>query len=233
MQVSIELLLLIAKTKIVCTTVPWEAMASSVESYVLQKTVEFGFHPVHSDRMKLSKDGLLAEKKDPHEVYAYGVVYGHKVLRETTEFEVEIASYGTGWSGTLKLGVMQQKAGSKIKLEEIPRYSSDAKNYCMFSSDKLYNRLIGYSADPERKEYSSVNLDSLHKGDRVGMQISHDGVLIFFVNGKSQGVAAQDVYQKGFDVYAVVDVYAQCTAVKITRAGILVITAVIIEQTVM
>ena len=79
--------------------------------------------------MKFSKDGLLAKKKDPREVYAYGVVYGHKVLRGTTEFEVEIASYGTGWSGTLKLGVMQHKAGSEIKLEEIPRFSQYAKNY--------------------------------------------------------------------------------------------------------
>jgi len=200
---------------------------------VLQKTVEFGFHPVHSDRMKLSNDGLLAEKKDPREVYAYGVVYGHKVLRGMTEFEVEIASYGTVWAGTLKLGVMQHKAGSEIKLEEIPRYSQDAKSYCMFSSGKLYNRLIGCSADPVGKEYGSIDLDSLRKGDRVGMQISHDGVLIFFVNGKSQGVAAQDVYQKGFDVYAVVDVYAQCTAVKVTRAGISVMTAVIVKQTVM
>jgi len=131
------------------------------------------------------------------------------------------------------LGVMQHKAGSEIKLEEIPRFSQYAKNYCMFRSDRLYNQLIGYSADPEGKEYNSINLESLRKGGRVGMQISHDGVLIFLVNGKSQGVVAQDVYQKGFDVYAVVDVYAQCTAVKVTRAGISVITAVIVKQTVM
>jgi len=131
------------------------------------------------------------------------------------------------------LGVMQHKAGSEIKLEEIPRFSQYAKSYCMFSSDRLYNQLIGYSADPEGKEYNSINLESLRKGGRVGMQISHDGVLIFLVNGKSQGVVAQDVYQKGFDVYAVVDVYGQCTTVKITRVGISVITTVIVKQTVM
>ena len=189
------------------------------ESYVLRKAVEFGFHPVHSDRMKLSKDGLLAEKKDPGAVYAYGVTYGHRVLKGTTEFEVEISSYGTGWAGTLKLGVMQKKAENKIKLEDIPRYSSDAENYCMFSSKKIFNRLTG-SSGPADKEYGSVDLDSLRKGDRVGLRVSQDGVLIFFVNGKSQGVAAIGVYQKGFDLYAVVDVYAQCSAVKISRAGI-------------
>jgi len=48
--------------------------------------------------MKFSKDGLLAKKKDPHAVYAYGVVCDHKVLRGTTEFEVEITSYGVGHS---------------------------------------------------------------------------------------------------------------------------------------
>jgi len=48
--------------------------------------------------MKFSKDGLLAKKRDPCEVYAYGVVYDHKVLRGMTEIEVEIMSYGVGHS---------------------------------------------------------------------------------------------------------------------------------------
>ena len=72
---------------------------------------------------------------------------------------------------------------------------------------------------PTEKKYGSTNLENLREGDRLGLRVSHDGVLTFFVNGKSQGVAAQGVYQDGYDLYAVVDVYANCRAVRITRAG--------------
>ena len=64
-----------------------------------------------------------------------------------------------------------------------------------------------------------TNLHDLCEGDCLGSRVSHDGVLTFFVNGKSQGVAAQGVYQEGYDLYAVGDVYGHCKAVRITRAG--------------
>ena len=38
-----------------------------------------------------------------------------------------------------------------------------------------------------------TNLHDLCEGDCLGSRVSHDGVLTFFVNGKAQGVAAQDV----------------------------------------
>ena len=89
--------------------------------------------------------------------------------------------------------------------------------YCVWSVDEVNNKLVGYSGPTERM-YSSTNLENLREGDRLGLRMSHDGVLTF-VNGKSQGVAAQGVYQEGYDLYAVVDVYGQCEAVRITRAG--------------
>ena len=187
--------------------------------------VEFGFHSVHGPNSKLSENGLLAERIKPSETYKNGVVYGAKVLRGTTEFEVEITSYGTRWTGTLKLGVMQCKAGSKIKLNDIPQYSPGTLNYCIWDSglerghpSAIENKLVGYSG-PTRMKYGSTNLDNLREGDRLGLWVSHDGVLTFFVNGKSQGVAAQGVYQDGYDLYPVVDVYANCKAVRIMRAG--------------
>ena len=198
-------------------------MASSEETFVLRNTVEFGFHSVHGRNITMSKDGLLAERIKS---FDYGVVYGANILRGTTEFEVEITSCKTKtscgetiWSGTLKLGVMQYKAGSKIKHSDIPHYALDNKMYCIWSYLFLFNKLAGSSGPCSHKKYGSANLENLREGDRLGLQVSHDGVLTFFVNGKSQGVAAQGVYQEGYDLYAVVDVYGRCKAVGITRAG--------------
>ena len=185
---------------------------------MLRSAVEFGFHSIHGCNIKFSKYGLLAERIYPSDTFNGGIAYGAKVLSGTTEFEVEITSCKTNWSGTVKLRVMQCKAGSKIEHSDIPQYSLDVKFYCMWSSHRVFNKLVGYSGPIER-EYSSTRLENLHEGNRLGLRVSYDGVLTFFVNGKSQGIAAQDVYQEGYDLYPVVDVYGRCTAVRITRAG--------------
>ena len=193
-------------------------MASSKKTFVLRNAVEFGFHSIYADNIKISEDGILAEKI---KLYDCGVVYGAKVLRGTTEFEVEITSCKTKWAGTLTLGVMQCETGRIIKHSDIPQISLGAEMYCMWSSRRVLNKLVGYSGPTERK-YGSANLENLREGDRLGLRVSHDGVLTFFVNGTSQGVAAQGVYQEGYDLYAVVDVYSNCKAVRITRAGIFI-----------
>ena len=162
---------------------------------------------------------MCATKKDPSATYAYGVVYGERPLRGTAEFEVELVSYGTGWSGTLKLGVMRCKSSGNTLSDpkNIPRYSPEGTHHCVWSSDKLHNRLTDCFTE---QHYGLVNLDELRAGDRLGMRITLDGVLEFFVNGRYQGIAAERIYQRGYDVYAVVDHYANCKATKITRAGI-------------
>lgn len=62
-------------------------MESSKKTFVLRNAVEFGFHSIYADNIKISEDGILAEKT---KLYGCGVVYGAKVLWGTTEFEVEI-----------------------------------------------------------------------------------------------------------------------------------------------
>ena len=116
------------------------------------------------------------------------------------------------------MGVIQYKAGSKINHSDIPKYFVFSTNSCIIAGFAAENKLVGYSG-PTQIKYGSTNLDNLREGDRLGLQVSHNGVLTFFVNGKSQGVAAQGVYQDGYDLYAVVDVIAKCKAVRITRSG--------------
>ena len=195
--------------------------AKDTKAFVLADVVMFGFHPVCSRQMQITENGFLAEKRDPTQHYAHGVAYGARPLRGTAEFEVEIASYGTGWSGTLKLGLMRCKSGTDIDQGSLPRYSPEGSGHCVWSSDKIHNRIASHAgAVAIEKQYGLVNLDDLRAGMRVGMRLTHDGTLLFFVNGKCQGAAAENIYEKGFDVYPVIDHYANCKATRITRAGI-------------
>ena len=89
----------------------------------------------------------------------------------------------------------------------------------MWSSDTIHNRLKSNQSGVLKKQYGFRDLDGLREGDRVGLRLSHDGKLVFFVNGQSQGLAAEEVHEGRHDVYVVVDHYANCKATIITRAG--------------
>lgn len=135
----------------------------------------------------------------------------------TAEFEVELISYDFAeWRESLKLGVMRCKTGSKINQKDIPCYTPGCTHHCVWSSDRVHKRLTDSYVE---QCYGIVNLDELRAGDRVGMCITYDGNLELFVNGRHQGIAAEGIYQRGYDVYAVVDHCGNCKATKITRAG--------------
>ena len=189
------------------------------KTFILPQTIQFGFHDTCSDQMRITENGLKAEKKDPTLHYAHGVAYSALPLKGTAEFEVSMIDYGTGWSGTLKLGVAKYKSGQTIQINRIPRYSPEAANHCVWSSDKIHNRLQSNPTGSQERQYGTTDLDSLREGDKLGLRLNHDGKLVFFVNGESQGVAAEKVYEKGHDVFVVVDHYANCKATTITRAG--------------
>ena len=192
--------------------------ATEDKTFMLKEEVEFGFHPICSSQIQIAENGKEAHKKDPSSHYAYGVAYGARILRGTTEFEVEVTSYGTGWSGTLKLGVMRWKKGRPLTSKDVPRYSPEGTDYCVWSANKIHNRLSGQWG-PVEKIYGSTTLDDLREKDRLGFRLTHDGTLSFFVNGVSNGVAAKEVYLPGYDVYPVIDHYANCKATRIVRAG--------------
>ena len=157
---------------------------------------------------------MKATKKDPELEYGKGVFYSDCPAKGLTEFEVELTSYGTSWSGNLKLGIMIHKSSEKLDKKNIPRYSPEASDHCVWCSSILYDHITNNEVF-----YGKRNLDELRVGDRIGLQITPLGVLTYFLNGKSQGTATTDVYKPGYDVYIVTDLYANCKAIKITRAG--------------
>ena len=47
----------------------------------------------------------------------------------------------------------------------------------------IHNRLKSNQSSVLKKQYGFRDLDGLREGDRVGLRLSHDGKLVFFVNG--------------------------------------------------
>lgn len=184
--------------------------------FLLGEVVTFGYSKVCASQMIITEDGLSARKKDPAQFYAYGVVYGEKPLSGVAEFELEIVRYGSGWSGTVKIGLVRVIEDKELTVSDVPRYSPDAQGYCVWCADKLYNNLQDGKSECS---YGSKNLDSLRAGSRVGLRVDSNGSLIFLVDGHSQGVASENIISKGYKLYVVVDHYANCIETRITRAG--------------
>ena len=80
--------------------------------------------------------------------------------------------------------------------------------------------MFGTLDNGEWSTYSEIDLRDLREGDCVGLLLSEDGVLEFTVNGKSQGIAAENIYTRNRfrDIYAYVG-HWNAVATKITKAG--------------
>ena len=165
--------------------------------------------------MKISNDGLEARKIDPERDYEQGVVYSERPVRGHVEFEVEIISYGSAWSGTLKLGVMLHKSQTSLEPRLMPRYTPETANHCVWCASKLHDHVTLMA----ETLYGENTLDNLKKRDRLGLLITSDGELHFLVNGEPQGRATYGIYRPGYDVYITVDHYGKCKATRITRAS--------------
>ena len=165
--------------------------------------------------MRVTDDGREAKKLDPEVVYAKGVVYSERPVKGQAEFEVEVISYGTSWSGNLKLGIMLHKSNKELDRSKIPRYTPESSDHCVWCASKLHDHVTTMT----EVTYGERTLDDLKEGDRLGIMITSKGVLHFLVNGKPQGIATHNIYRTGHDVYVVVDHYANCKATRITRAS--------------
>ena len=186
-------------------------------NFVPNEDIQFGYHSASGKQIKITNDGLGAERMNPYRVPGNGVAYGAHPLKGIATFEVKIVSYGTGWGNSLQFGVMRCKKGVPIESgPSIPDDSVYAADHCVWDDQRLFNNLV---TPKEESGYGYVNLNDLREGDCVGLCLSQDGVLEFFVNGESQGIAAKNIYTRNSDVYAVVDHYGQCVATVITKAG--------------
>ena len=66
--------------------------------------------------------------------------------------------------------------------------------------------------------YTGPSLESLTRGDTVGLYVNTDGELHFMVKGKDQGVAVDDIPIHK-DIYVVADIYGQVKQISINSTS--------------
>ena len=190
---------------------------SDTDESTPNKDIQFGYHSAAGKHIRITNNGLGAERMDPEDEFNDGVAYGAQPLKGLAEFEVKMVTYAAKWTGSIRLGIRRTKRGITIESGPgIPADSYNAEYHCVWAGQRLYNNLV---TPGERSDYGYVDLDDLCEGDCVGLHLSQDGVLEFTVNGESQGIAAKNIYTRDTDVYAVVDHYGSCITTVITKAG--------------
>ena len=191
---------------------------SDTDESTPNKDIQFGYHSASGKNIRITNNGLGAERMNAEYEFKDGVAYGAQPFKGLAEFEVKMMTYyGANRTESLGLGIRRCNKGAPIESgPDIPDDSYDTEYHCVWVDQRLSNNLI---TPREESDYGYVNLRDLREGDCVGLRLSQDGVLEFTVNGESQGIAAKNIYTRDTDVYAVVDHYDQCVATVITKAG--------------
>ena len=190
---------------------------SDTDESTPNKDIQFGYHSAAGRNIRITNNGLGAERMNPEDKYYDAVAYGAQPLKGLAEFEVKMVTYGAKWTYSIQVGLRRCKKGVPIESDpDIPYDSEGAIYHCVWAGQTLSNNLVTPGED---SNYGYVDLRDLREGDCVGLRLSQDGVLEFTVNGESQGIAAKNIYTRDTDVYAVVDHYGRCVATVITKAG--------------
>ena len=156
----------------------------------------------------LSPDHFVVQSQS----YTKGEAHISEPLRRTGEFEVKVEAKGPSTrDGFFGIGIRRRQHRS-------PRPLHTLSGCCIWQTSAIYNALKNTSSTVSYQ--TARDLELLIKGDRVGMRITKEGDLEFFINGMSQGIAARDVYKpnKVSKLYPLIKLPAGYT-VQITSGG--------------
>uniref|UniRef100_A0A4Y0BHW5 NHR domain-containing protein n=1 Tax=Anopheles funestus TaxID=62324 RepID=A0A4Y0BHW5_ANOFN len=136
--------------------------------------------------------------------FNHGLVLSAEPLQDDVLFEVRIDEKIQAWSGSIEIGITTVNPEST----ELPPCAMKLRNttWVMSGISVLNDGLL-------LVESYGLDLEKLGEGDRVGVQRTARGELVFYVNGEPQGVAALDIPRQ---VYALVNLYGKCVQVTIT-----------------
>ena len=121
-------------------------------------------------------------------------------------------------------GIVCSEKGTSINSTHSPINSThycinatEFDNCCVWDRNTIIIRENGRTVKRQRYQY---DLDYLCKGNTVGLQITKEGTLSFYLNGSCKGVAMKGVYyESNMEVYAVVDHHGGGDSTEIVRAG--------------
>ncbi|XP_063932045.1 neuralized-like protein 4 isoform X2 [Zophobas morio] len=164
------------------------------------------FHYRCGERITLLNDNCTAVRSDSD--FDNGLVITAEPLVSDVLFEIKIDRKVNSWSGSLEIGVVD----CDPLHFDFPACSSKIQNPSWIMSGMSFFR----SGNCVIERYGT-DLDKLNQDDRIGLMRTSEGDLIFYVNGESQGVAAENVPNL---IYAIVDVYGKCVQVSITSPAL-------------
>lgn len=172
----------------------------------------------------ISADDMYVTRYDHEKVSDHGVVCGAMPFRGASIFEVELTIYKDRrtkkrkWGWSVAVGILRHTVDYKLDRFSVPQsFEFGSGRIVVWTRHEVMNKL-GWSRQKQFK-YGKMHLNDLKTGDRIGIQVERNGNLFFTVNGESQGLAANNVYLEGYDVYPVVDMTGDCIAARIIRAG--------------
>lgn len=166
------------------------------------------WHPI-TGHLILSPDCLVAQSQSN----TRGEAHASKPLYRTGEFEIKIEACKRPIIRDGFFGI-----GIRRRQHDLPHPLYTLPGCCIWQTGAIYNALKNV---PSTFRYHTArDLELLTPGDRVGMTITKYGDLEFFINGKSQGIAAEGVYKSNehSDLYPLVKLPAGYT-VHITAGG--------------
>ncbi|XP_029196603.2 neuralized-like protein 4 [Acropora millepora] len=177
---------------------------SSPAAQSTPSTASVHFHPHCGSLIKLSNNNRTAERERPTEEFKNAVTLTNIPLRDDELFEVEIESVTELWAGSIEVGVTSHDP-ENIVLP--PTMTSMASGTWMLSG-----RSVIVNGQEAKRDYTSINLETLKEGDRIGILKKSCGSLHFFINGTDLGEAVSNL---PVVVYGAVDIYGAAVRVSI------------------
>ncbi|XP_057662897.1 neuralized-like protein 4 [Diorhabda carinulata] len=160
------------------------------------------FHYRCGERITLINDNCTAVRNESE--FDHGLVISAEPLQNDVLFEIKIDKKVNSWSGSLEIGVVDC---DPLHFDFPPCASRIQTGSWIMSGTTVFKNGVGLV------EGYGTDLDRLNQDDRIGLMRTSEGDLVFYINGESQGVGAEDLPSV---VYAIVDLYGKCVQVTIT-----------------
>ena len=116
---------------------------SDTDESTQNKDIQFGYHSAAGENIRITNNGLGAERMNPEDEFADGVAYGAQPLKGLAEFEVKMMTYGTNWLTSVQIGLRRCK--KSVPIESVPFIPEDsycAEYHCVWSGQRLSDNLV-------------------------------------------------------------------------------------------
>lgn len=199
-----------------------------------------GFNRAHGSNIELLENRRVARR---YRSFANAIAFSHRPLIPGETFVFEIEEQEIGWAGHIRCGVT---AHNPKKLEALPQYllpdfaqMNDGRScswvYAIKPNDEMpfgddFNG-IAIARDTNYDELSTTKNQKMNYkllksqdnvlptdvGSRIGIHVSLNGELFFYVNGTKFGPCALEVPVDYGGVFAVVDLYGVTKQIRVIQ----------------